>query len=197
MDDRLPQGSELDQATHKFAFIVDGDVFGVISLDNNNPYDGYGVEKRCIAGLSSDPKVVPIPVDSPVLFGWTWDGNTFNPPVEQVAMSEEKLSAWQQYKKNLGNTRPWDLLKTDMARTTDAAAEARLNICKACPELIKATHQCKKCGCIMNLKVKLAGAECPIGKWAVAEGDDVEPVVKQVLWKKYTQVWLPIETMTS
>lgn len=95
-------------------------------------------------------------------------------------MSEEEkpLSAWKQWKKNLGNTRPWDLLKTDLPRTTDAAAQARLDICKACPELIRATHQCKKCGCIMNLKVKLAGAECPIGKWAVAEGDDVEPSVK-------------------
>lgn len=82
MDDMLPAGSELNQATHKFAFIVDGDVFGVISLDENNPNDIRDVEKRCIAGLLSDPKVVPIPTDSPVLFGWTWDGNTFNPPVE-------------------------------------------------------------------------------------------------------------------
>lgn len=81
MDDRLPQGSELSQATHKFAFIVDGDVFGVISLDDKNPNDIRDVEKRCIAGLLSDPKVVPIPVDSPILPGWTWDGNGFNPPV--------------------------------------------------------------------------------------------------------------------
>ena len=57
-------------------------VFGVISLDDKNPYDINDVEKRCIAGLSSDPKVVPIPVDSPVVFGWTWDGSTFTPPAE-------------------------------------------------------------------------------------------------------------------
>jgi hypothetical protein len=82
MDDRLPQGSELYQATHKFAFIVEGDVFGVISLDDKNPYDINDVEKRCIAGLSSDPKVVPIPVDSPVVFGWTWDGSTFTTSAE-------------------------------------------------------------------------------------------------------------------
>lgn len=90
-------------------------------------------------------------------------------------MSEEKLSAWQQYKKNLGTTRPWDLLRTNVPRATDAVAEARLNICKACPELIKATHQCKKCGCIMNLKVKLAGAVCPLEKWLAAQGDEIEP----------------------
>jgi hypothetical protein len=33
------------------------------------------------------------------------------------------------------------------------------------PFLIKATNQCKKCGCIMHLKTKLAGAECPVGNW--------------------------------
>lgn len=80
MDDMLPQGTELTQATHKFAFIVEGDVFGVVSLDDKNPNDWQDVEKRCIAGLLSDPKVVPIPVDSPISFGWTWDGENFNAP---------------------------------------------------------------------------------------------------------------------
>ena len=80
-------------------------------------------------------------------------------------MSEENLSPWQKYKKNLGETRPWDLLKADN-KTTDEIAAERYEICKACPELIKLTKQCKKCGCFMNLKVKLAPAECPIGKWA-------------------------------
>ena len=44
-------------------------------------------------------------------------------------------------------------------------ALARFKICKTCPELIKATNQCKVCGCFMNLKTKLIQAECPIGKW--------------------------------
>lgn len=74
-------------------------------------------------------------------------------------------SAWERYKENLGDTRPWHLFNVDAPKATDAAAQARLDICKACPELIKATHQCKKCGCIMNLKVKLAAAACPLGKW--------------------------------
>lgn len=80
-------------------------------------------------------------------------------------MDEEKLTPWQRYKQNLGETRPWDLLNTNLPRVTDTEAHRRLNICKACPEMIPITHQCKKCGCLMNLKVKLAGAECPIGKW--------------------------------
>ena len=80
-------------------------------------------------------------------------------------MEEESLTPWQRYKKNLGETRPWDLLKGDN-KTTDEIAAERYEICKACPELIKLSKQCKKCGCFMNLKVKLAFAECPIGKWA-------------------------------
>lgn len=76
-----------------------------------------------------------------------------------------ELTPWQQYKKNLGTTRPWDLLDKNVPRTTDDIATKRYAICKACPELIKLTNQCKKCGCLMNLKVKLAPAECPIGKW--------------------------------
>jgi hypothetical protein len=41
----------------------------------------------------------------------------------------------------------------------------RFNICKQCPELIKLTKQCKKCGCFMAMKTKLEKAVCPIGKW--------------------------------
>lgn len=92
---------------------------------------------------------------------------------------EENLTAWQRYKKNLGTTRPWDLLKTDVAKATDPVAEARLELCKSCTHYIKSTHQCKKCGCIMNLKVKLADAECPVGKWNVATAEEREPANDQ------------------
>ncbi len=61
--------------------------------------------------------------------------------------------------------RPWDLLKTSEPRATDEVASDRLSICRQCPELIKTTGQCKKCGCFMNLKVKLAKAYCPLHKW--------------------------------
>lgn len=47
----------------------------------------------------------------------------------------------------------------------DKLADQRLNICKECPFYISLTHQCKKCGCIMNLKTKLKDAKCPVGKW--------------------------------
>lgn len=80
-------------------------------------------------------------------------------------MSDKKKSAWQQYKENLGDTRPWDLINPNAEHVSDEEQTRRFAICKACPELIKLTSQCKKCGCIMNLKTKLTRAVCPIGKW--------------------------------
>jgi hypothetical protein len=79
-------------------------------------------------------------------------------------MSENK-NAWQKWKENLGETRPWDLLNPATEYVSEEDAAKRLDICKACPRLIKATSQCKECGCFMNLKTKLADASCPLHKW--------------------------------
>jgi hypothetical protein len=79
-------------------------------------------------------------------------------------MSEE-LTPWQRYKQNLGETRPWDVVNPSTEWATSEVAEERYSICKACPELIKLTKQCKKCGCFMIAKTKLQGAVCPLGKW--------------------------------
>ena len=78
-------------------------------------------------------------------------------------MSEK--SAWQKYKENLGETKPWDLLNPNTLYVSDDIQKTRLDICKACPELIKLTTQCKKCGCFMAAKTKLEKAVCPLGKW--------------------------------
>jgi len=77
-------------------------------------------------------------------------------------MSE--LSAWEKYKQNLGETRPWDLLNKDNF-LEDETPNERLSICRQCPELIKLTTQCKKCGCFMSAKTKLINATCPLSKW--------------------------------
>lgn len=79
-------------------------------------------------------------------------------------MSEE-LSAWQKYKKNLGDTRPWDLINPNIDWASEETYTERYSICKACPEFIKVTTQCKKCGCVMSAKTKLLKAECPLKKW--------------------------------
>jgi len=78
---------------------------------------------------------------------------------------EKKTNAWQEWKKNLGTTRPWDLVDPRIPLANKQVAEDRYNVCLECPELIQLTKQCKKCGCFMSGKTKLAEAKCPIGKW--------------------------------
>ena len=83
-------------------------------------------------------------------------------------------SAWEKYKQNLGETRPWDIIKTSTQYTTEEVGNSRYNICLTCPELIKLTKQCKKCGCIMHQKAKLPHANCPLGKWGpITSTEDV------------------------
>jgi hypothetical protein len=77
----------------------------------------------------------------------------------------ENLSAWEKYKQNLGDTRPWDLVNPKSQKADSEHAEERYQICLSCPELINLTKQCKKCGCFMFAKTKLELATCPLGKW--------------------------------
>jgi hypothetical protein len=79
-------------------------------------------------------------------------------------MSDE-LSPWEQWKQNLGKTRPWDLINPSTEWADEVTSNKRYDICKACPELLKITKQCKKCGCFMGTKTKMQDATCPIGKW--------------------------------
>lgn len=78
---------------------------------------------------------------------------------------EENVSAWKQWKKNLGDTRPWDVVNPNVEKADEETAKSRYDMCLACPELIQLTKQCKKCGCLMPLKTKLKAATCPLGKW--------------------------------
>jgi hypothetical protein len=75
------------------------------------------------------------------------------------------VTAWQEYKKKLGDSRPWDLVNPSKERSSQTDAEKRLAVCNDCPSLLRATYQCKECGCFMKLKVKLEAATCPLGKW--------------------------------
>lgn len=45
-------------------------------------------------------------------------------------------------------------------------SEARLDICKKCPNFIALTQMCDRCMCVMPMKVKLAPASCPDNKWS-------------------------------
>jgi hypothetical protein len=74
-------------------------------------------------------------------------------------------SKWKAYKEKLGETRPWDMLNPNTEYVPEEEAERRYDICKACPELIDLTKQCKQCGCFMAMKTKVSKATCPLGKW--------------------------------
>jgi hypothetical protein len=78
-------------------------------------------------------------------------------------------SAWENWKKSQGESRPWHLLDPEAKISNKTKIEERMSICRACPEFISLTTQCKKCGCIMKAKTTLRLAECPIGKWGAEE----------------------------
>ena len=80
-------------------------------------------------------------------------------------MSDKKESPIERYKKMLGETRPWDLVNPNTEWADEEKAKERYSICQSCPELIKLTKQCKKCGCFMSVKTKLELATCPLEKW--------------------------------
>ena len=41
----------------------------------------------------------------------------------------------------------------------------RLSICQECDSFKLTTKQCNECGCFMEVKVRIPGMKCPIGKW--------------------------------
>lgn len=75
----------------------------------------------------------------------------------------EMTTAWQRYKEKNGIT-PLDLFRHPPKVSEELASE-RMSICNSCPELIKATSTCTKCGCWMTAKTKYEAAKCPMGKW--------------------------------
>lgn len=78
---------------------------------------------------------------------------------------DEKKSAWARYKEKIGDARPWDIINPQSDKVDKVVADERLEHCLGCEHLFAPTKQCRQCGCFMPLKVRLAEAECPIGKW--------------------------------
>jgi hypothetical protein len=80
-------------------------------------------------------------------------------------------SPWQEWKKkNLerqqaGIVSPVDFINPVTEYVTEDVADERMKTCLDCPKLIKATHQCRECGCFMKIKTKLLHAKCPLDKW--------------------------------
>lgn len=61
--------------------------------------------------------------------------------------------------------KPWHIIFKKTDDVSFDVYQERMSICSSCPELIKLTKQCRKCGCFMEAKTKLGNAECPLGKW--------------------------------
>lgn len=57
---------------------------------------------------------------------------------------------------------------TTYTRTRRQARAERLETCRGCDRLLRATHTCKECGCFMGLKSWIPAATCPLGKWGEA-----------------------------
>lgn len=75
------------------------------------------------------------------------------------------MSNWSDWKKSIGDSRPWHLLDPSKLIDDEEIIKYRMSICNSCPNLIKNTKQCTKCGCFMVAKTKLKNAECPINLW--------------------------------
>jgi len=43
--------------------------------------------------------------------------------------------------------------------------QQRLDICDACPLLIRESSRCSACGCFVKSKVTMSSSSCPKGKW--------------------------------
>jgi hypothetical protein len=66
---------------------------------------------------------------------------------------------------------PWDFFDPQIGRVAEEVAHARLDICKVCEQYVSLLHLCSECGCVMNAKVKLPNAFCPLRKWNTAPSE--------------------------
>ena len=58
----------------------------------------------------------------------------------------------------------------------------RLAICKSCDHYFKLTGNCKKCGCFMKVKARIAPLSCPINKWGkVREHDKTKEIPQELI----------------
>jgi hypothetical protein len=57
----------------KYVFIIDGEVGPDLQFDDSKSETNAALA----AAMSSDPKVIEIPLDSPVTIGWRWNGTEF------------------------------------------------------------------------------------------------------------------------
>lgn len=139
-----------------YSLLSNNRIFAIFGIKHD--LDGADKWKHAFKSTVTGMDITGIEAENGDLF----DGEKF---VKNGGQSVNGDSPWQQWKKNLGETRPWHLINPSEPKVSKEEASARFEICKTCPFLIPVTNQCKKCGCVMKLKTKLLKAECPEGKW--------------------------------
>jgi hypothetical protein len=143
----------------RFGFVANNKLFFVLVVSKDSPeFEMFDT------AFSNQVTVMDITEYSDIERGDFWNGHMFIKP-NNTSIHRDKSSNWQKWKDNLGDTRPWHMVMPGTKKVSTALAAERMSICNSCPELIKLTTTCKKCGCFMKLKTRLDGANCPLGKW--------------------------------
>ena len=69
----------------------------------------------------------------------------------------------------------------------------RLAICKACEHYFSPTGTCKKCGCFMRVKAKIASLSCPKKMWLKTSVLEKPDIVPKELIAEVKNIWKDIE----
>lgn len=150
---------EIDDSQHAFVFLSDNRVFGASIMTQESP----GFEKY-INAFQSKVLVLDISLEENIGIGDLWDTKSFKNINDLDKQKNETPSKWNQWKKNLGESRPWHLLDPEKKIRSKEIINNRMLLCTSC-EFFLPTKQCSKCLCFMPAKVHLSNADCPIGKW--------------------------------
>jgi hypothetical protein len=150
---------EIDDSQYVFVFLSDNKVFGASIMTEESP----GLEKY-INAFESKVVLLDISLEENIGIGDLWDTKKFKSVNDTNQSKKIILSKWNQWKTNLGDSRPWHLLDPEKKIRSKEIVNKRMSLCIGC-EFFLPTKQCSKCLCFMPAKVHLSNADCPIGKW--------------------------------
>jgi hypothetical protein len=71
------ENKEYFDPVRRYAFVTEGDVFLVMEIGEKTTHS-----EMLVAAFDSGPQIIDATGNSGVQLGWTWDGTTFQPPVE-------------------------------------------------------------------------------------------------------------------
>jgi hypothetical protein len=151
---------EVDDYQNVFVFLSDNKVFGLMMINQESP----SLEKY-ISAFESKVILLDISLEEDVGIGDLWDTKEFKNINDLNKEKNEISSKWNQWKKSLGESRPWHLLDPEKKVRSKEIINKRISLCTTC-EFFLPTKQCSKCFCFMPAKVHLSDAECPVGKWS-------------------------------